>query len=352
MRVALDATPLTLTSGGLRRYTDQLARALAEEYPHDVFTMLSDQAFDLDEPKPANLRCGPPPHTRFERRWWTFGVSAAVRRVRAEVFHGTNFEVPYLNFRPSVLTLHDLSPWKNPEWHHGADRVGSRTPRLLRFGIATMVITPSESIRSAAIQFFDLAPERVAAIPLGGAMLPKTDAAFEHPRPYFLFVGTLEPRKNLTFLIEAWRSMRRLHDADLLLAGRRREDGPVFPEEAGLLVLGEVSDAQLSALYRGAVALIYPSLYEGFGLPVLEAMQHGAAAVVSGDAALLELAGDAAIRIDSIRELALAMSALFSKPELRAAHQEKSRRRAAQFSWRECARRTHAVYGEAIARFG
>jgi glycosyltransferase involved in cell wall biosynthesis len=171
-------------------------------------------------------------------------------------------------------------------------------------------------------------------------------------RPYFLFAGTLEPRKNLEMLLDAWRSLRGTCEVDLVLAGRRRDDGPVFRDEPGLRILGEVTDAELTALYRDALAFIYPSHYEGFGLPVLEAMQWGTVVIVSGDPALLEVGGDAAIRADSSRDLALVMRALISQPALVAVHRAKSLARARNFSWRDTARATRAVYGEAIARFG
>lgn len=351
MRVALDATPLSLSSGGLRRYTEELSRALAAEFPRDVFTLISDQDFDLPLASP-NLRQGPLPHTRIECRWWTVGASIAMRRLHAEVFHGVNFEVPYLNLRPSVLTLHDLSPWKNSAWHTDAERVRSRAPWLLRLGIATMAITPSEAIRREAIDFFGIAPDRIVAVPLAPFALTSPSSAHSSDAPYFLFVGTLEPRKNLELLVEAWRAVRVSHAIDLVLAGRRRTDGPTFPNEPGLRILGEVSDDQLAVLYAQAIALVYPSHYEGFGLPVLEAMQAGAAVIVSNDPALLEVGGDAALRAGSARDLAQAMLALITQPDLRAQHREKSLRRAAQFSWRETARQTHAVYREATARFG
>ena len=352
MRVALDATPLTLSSGGLRRYTEQLSLALAREFPEDVYSLISDQAFDRPRPHLANLRQGSLPRTRVECRWWLFGASVAMRRTHAEVFHGTNFEVPYLNLRPSVITLHDLSPWKESAWHVNAARVRARAPWLFRLGIATMVLTPSDAIRSEAIQHFGLAPERVIAVPLGPADLPSADGAKTRDRAFFLFAGTVEPRKNLEMLIETWRSVRARYDVDLVLAGKRREDGPVFAEEAGLHVLGEVSDTELAGLYRDALALVYPSHYEGFGLPVLEAMQCGAAVIVSADPALKELGGSATLIASSAAEFSAAMRALITQPELAAEHRARSVRRASQFTWRETARRTRAVYGEAIARFG
>jgi glycosyltransferase involved in cell wall biosynthesis len=275
-----------------------------------------------------------------------------MRRLHAQLFHGVNFEVPYLNLRPSVLTLHDLSPWRNPAWHSGADRVRTRAPWLLRLGLATMAITPSEAIRREAIDFFGIAPDRIAAIPLA-PFLPQIPAPpTETISPYFLFAGTLEPRKNLHSLVDAWRAIRANHPIDLVLAGRRRADGPVFHDEPGLRILGEVTDHELASLYSQALAFVYPSHYEGFGLPVLEAMQCGAVVIVSNDPALIEVSGGAALRADSTRDLAQAMRALIAQPDLRARHREKSLRRAAAFSWRETARRTHAVYQEALARFG
>lgn len=275
-----------------------------------------------------------------------------MRRAHSQVFHGTNFEVPYLNARPSVLTLHDLSPWRDAAWHTGAERVRRRAPWLLRLGIATMVITPSEAIRREAIRSFGLAPERVAATPLGPPRTSPPPAAAPPGRAFFLFVGTLEPRKNIPLLIEAWRAVRFHCDVDLVLAGRLRADAPAIASEPGLDFRGEVTDGELLDLYRDATAFIYPSHYEGFGLPVLEAMHCGAPVITSSDPALVEVSGDAGIRADTVQELAAAMRALFESPAFRADRRNESRRRAAGFSWAAAARQTRAVYLEAIARFG
>ncbi len=120
MIAALDATPLTLTSGGLVRYVSELSLALAREYSGDTFALLSDQAFSLPAGAPTNLTGGL--HTPSGKRWWLNGVRQAITAAGAQVFHGTNFEVPYLGNTPAILTIHDLSPWREPEWHSNADR--------------------------------------------------------------------------------------------------------------------------------------------------------------------------------------------------------------------------------------
>jgi len=167
--------------------------------------------------------------------------------------------------------------------------------------------------------------------------------------PYFLFVGTLEPRKNLQSLVEAWREVRRHHAVDLVLAGRRRPDAPAIAEEPGLRPIGEVTDEQLPELYSGAIALVYPSLYEGFGLPVLEAMQCGAAVIASS--AVVEAAGGAAVYADEPAALAQAMRQAIENPDWLSERRALSLARAREFTWERTAHLTRDVYEEAWRRF-
>ena len=323
MRVALDAEPLTLTSGGLKRYVEELTKALRAEYPEDDYLYL------------------PEPRSFLERRWWLYGAERACAKAAVDVFHGTNFSIPFFTKRPTVLTLHDLSPWRDAKWHGSAaaGRIRRRTPYLLPR--ATHIITPSEAIRAEAMTRFRISGHRITAIPL---------AASRHFRPqpervpsYFLFVGTLEPRKGLAMLLEAWRATGKT--IPLRIAGRVRADFPPIAAERNLELLGEVPDAALPALYTNAVAVIYPSEYEGFGLPVLEAMQCGANVITSCDAALMELTGDVALHVGTVRELHAALSANCETTARRSA----AMARAAEYSWKLTAQRTHAIY-EAVAR--
>jgi len=349
MRVAIEAASLSLTSGGLARYTSELSLALARCFPDDEFVLISDQPFRMPDAAPPNLTRGGGPRNAVERRWWLWGIAREMARLGADLVHGPDFAVPYFRPRPSVMTVHDLSPWMDPQWHHAAQRVMRRTPVLLELGIATMIVTPGESVRKQAMERFRLRPERIVAVPEAAPSWMKPVAAAPASKPYFLFVGTLEPRKNLPALLDAWRAVRRDHDIDLVIAGRRRADFPAIAGEPGLQLLGEVTDSELPPLYSGALAFVYPSLYEGFGLPVLEAMQCGACVIASH--AVREAAGHAAIYADTADELASAMSAIAEDPARSADWRARSLGRAREFSWDKTARMTYDVYREAQRRF-
>ena len=353
MRIALDATPLTVTTGGVKRYTAELARALAETFPADQIYLLSDQQFENPAPDLPNVRRGRGPRNVMERRWWLWGLQGELSRLNIEVFHGTDFSVPYLPVRPSVMTLHDLSPWLDPNWHSAADRIRKRTPVLLRLGLVTMIIVPSEAVRRQAIDRFRLRPDRVVAIPLAVPGFFRPAETDRSARRYFLYVGTLEPRKNVELLIESWRAVRQKHAVDLKLVGRRREDFPEMPPEPGLEFLGPLPDAELPALYSGALACVYPSHYEGFGLPVLEAMQCGAAVIASRDAAISETAGGAALQLDAgdRRAWTEALSTAVTEPDRMSELRQKGLKRASEFSWKRTASLTREVYSEAARRF-
>ena len=352
--IALDATPLTVSTGGVGRYTLELARALASGYPDDQYWLLSDQTLPAALPQiPSNLHTGTRPRNPAERKWWLWGLEREMQRHGVELFHGTDYSVPYVPLRPSVMTVHDLSPWLDPAWQPDASRVRRRTPRLLRMGLATMVITPTEAIRHAAIERFALQPDRVVAVPLAAGELFRPASPASGNVPYFLFVGTLEPRKNIARLIDAWRDVRTAHNIDLVLVGRTRADFPVIQEEPGLRVLGEVPDSDLPNLYSGALACVYPSLYEGFGLPVLEAMQCGALVIASRDPAILEVSQGAALHVDArdTPALAEAMRAVAADPRQFADLRQKALDRASQFTWQHTARRTREVYDAAARIF-
>ena len=181
-------------------------------------------------------------------------MAREMSRLGADVVHGPDFAVPYMPRRPSVMTLHDLSPWLDPAWHHGAGRVMRRTPVLLKMGLATMMVTPGE--RGAQAGHRAVSAQPGARCGGAGSRRALWFAPRGKPRPaapYFLFVGTLEPRKNLPLLVEAWREVRRAHPVDLVVAGRRRADCAADCRGTGLRMSGEVPDAAVAgALFRRA----------------------------------------------------------------------------------------------------
>lgn len=328
LKIALDATPLSVRTGGVRRYTEELACALARRHPRDAYFLVSDQEFALHSELPNLIECWPP-RGAWTRRWWSIGLARELRRLEVDVFHGTDFAVPYVPLRPTVMTIHDCSPWREESREATSERVQRRTPTLLRFGLATMVITPSEAVRGEVMQRFGIPSSKIVAIPLAAAPHFRPAKVESDDAQYFLYVGALGPRKNVEVIEEAAREL----GIELVIPAR----------------LGFVAEDSLAALYAGAVAVLYPSLYEGFGLPVLEAMQCGAVVIASNDPAITEVGGGAIVQVDAtdrnawIVAMRSALEGGAEYDELRA----KAVERAGRFSWDRTAALTREVYDEA-----
>ncbi|MCC7342455.1 MAG: glycosyltransferase family 4 protein [Bryobacterales bacterium] len=354
MRILLDGGPLTVATGGIRRYVEELSVALASQAPGDEIHVAADRPIGGGE---RIVRAGVHVHAEFregwERRWWLFGLPRLCNQLNAAVFHGTDFAVPLRHRVPAVVTIHDLSPWIHPEWQPAAQRIRRRLPWMLRLGFADQVITVSKAMRREILGTFRISSDRVHAIPLAAdeRFRPVTPPA--RPEPYFLFVGTLEPRKNLWALVEAWRPVFSATGIPLKIAGRRREDFTPPPLEPGLEYSGAIPDEALPALYSGALAVVYPSGYEGFGLPVLEAMQCGAPVIVGKAPALSELVADDGIVVDAERgdSLQAALRRIAGDAAFQREWAMRGLRRAGAFTWQKTARATREVYREAVKRF-
>jgi len=309
--LALDSTPLSAAPGGIARYTAQLRDALRACFPGDHVLELTDQNASL-----SPLR----------RQWWSVGLPLALRDQRVDVFHGVDFAVPYVPVCATVMTIHDLSPWR-PEFRAATSpRVRRRTPWLLKLNLVTLVITPTEAVRREVIEHFRLPPDRVCATPLGVTLAPTG----EGKQDFVLAVGA-GARKNLDTARRAAEGLAPLRIVDR-----------------------NVSDAELASLYTRARALLMPSLYEGFGLPALEAMACGTPVLASRDAALREVCGGAAEHIDAgdVASWREALQALLANPARATALTEAGLRHARAFTWERTARLTRAVYEEARRRHG
>jgi glycosyltransferase involved in cell wall biosynthesis len=315
MRVGLDTSPLVQTQAGTARY---------------VRGLLAQNDYE-------RLSWGGPgrPATLVRDLWWyPHGLPHRARGL--EVLHCPTFRGPVRSSVPVVVTVHDLAVLRHPGTFNPWTRHYSRlaVPSVAR--AARRLIAVSEFTRGEIVELLGVPDERIRVIPnaVDDAFAAEGPAA---PGDYVLAVGTLEPRKNLG---AAQRAAQRL-GVELRVVGAQGWGGV---EVNGWL--GRVSDEELAALYRGARCLVYPSLYEGFGIPVLEAMACGTPVVTSAGGATEEVAGGAAVLVDPHDPAAIAAGieeASKSRDELRARGLD----RAAQFSWRRVAAETRAVYEEA-----
>ncbi len=277
------------------------------------------------------------------------------------LYHETGFFPPDIGGSlPVVQTVYDLS-LRRYAHTHPRDRVCYYEffiKRRLRH--ATHLLAISEYVRQEILDEFKLPLEMVTTVPLAPdpRFSPRPEAQVAAvldrlgvPSPYILFAGTLEPRKNLKLLIDALPLMR--HDIPLVLAGWSGWGDKAWLErldEAGLarrvILSGYVDDEELTCLYSGATALVYPSLYEGFGLPVLEAMACGCPVVCSRTSCLPETAGEAALLVDphDPEELAGILDRLVESETVRQSLREQGLARAALFTWEKTARQTLAVF--------
>jgi glycosyltransferase involved in cell wall biosynthesis len=380
MIIGLDAIPLTETKTGVGHYTFELARALAAASPADEFELIYPSRYapielraDDGAALPKSLRA-----TRVEvgaagRHWWSIGLPHHLRRGRVRLFHGTNYDVPLWGGRPSVLTVHDLSPFVRPETMlaRGARRLRRRLPLMARR--AAHVITPTEFVRREACELLKLPPSKVTAVPEAPRAIfrPLDPAGSRAPlsrlgvnNDFVLAVGTIEPRKNLATLVRAFgliaKDAAAPADLSLVLAGRAGWLHEDFLKKVAssalrqrILFTGYVTDEELRALYSSCRAFVYPSLYEGFGLPPLEAMACGAPVVASRVGAHLEVLGEESALLfppEDANSLADALGRLLTDEGARRRLSARGRERAAQFTWERTARETLSVYEETLKR--
>lgn len=284
-----------------------------------------------------------------------------------DLFHAPDFVVPPTLRRPSLLTIHDLAFLRVPECAYPTLRVYLERVVPRAAARATKIIAVSENTRRDVIDLFAVDPDKVVTIPEGVdpsfRPLPETEygAPLERlgvERPFVLAVGTLEPRKNYVRLLEAFKVVHdRFSDLVLVIAGAPGWlYDPIYQRLAELklnehVIFTTPKDADLVALYNAAQVFVYPSLYEGFGLPPLEALACGAPVACSKAASLPEVVGDAAVQFNplSVEEIAHALCLLLDDGSLRSDLRRRGPARAAQYSWPEAARKTADLYRQMAA---
>jgi alpha-1,3-rhamnosyl/mannosyltransferase len=373
VRVAIDAFLLLSPATGIARYIRELAAALmampAMEIHLQYGLRWSRELRAAPVPrigwlKAAFKRTVPAPYEVLRAlRQAAFSAGAARRRI--ELYHAPAF-VPLDFAGPTVITVHDLSFLRYPQ-AHAAAMVRSLERRLPQaIAASRLVLVDSEFVRGEVLAAYAVPPEKVVTAHLGvgpsfGPMTEDATRGVLEPRGlrhgrYVLSVGTLEPRKNLTGALEAYAMLPADVRAGFPLAVAGMAGwgtGELHARLTGdVRWLGYVPDAALPALYAGAAAFLYPSIYEGFGLPVLEAFASGVPVITSDRSSLKELAEGYAATLDP-HDHAAASAALreaLERPPGVLARVERARDWSRRFTWQRCAERTLSVYRRAMGR--
>ena len=361
-RVLIDARPLQGPSGarGIGSYLRGLLSGLLELGFDRHVALLIDGRLAAPE-VPAGAFVANAIRPRYSGRLGlveeAVTLGAGLERIRPALYHATTLALPGRSPVPVLVTLHDLIPWAVG----GRGMWGERSrwwlgKRLLRR--ADRVLAVSEHVASDARRLAGVSPDRLQVVPEGVApgFRPAPGAATRVAQrhgltgPYLFYVGALDTRKSPAGLLRAWHAARTAGaDVELVLAGSPGKQAPA--ELPGARRLGHVDHAALVDLYSAAACLVFPSRYEGFGLPLLEAMACGCPVVASNATAIPQTAGDAAILVDptSVAALAAAMARVVGDPELARRMSVDGRAQAARFSWTRTAELTRGVYQEAVA---
>ena len=373
MRIGIDGRYIQNHFPGIGRYTYSLISALAPLATDDTLVVLHNPALPNSRYDLAALaqhhnvelvRLDVPTFSLVEQ----LRLPSLISDLACNIFHSPYYVKPYCLPLPSILTLYDVIPTHYPAYYSRHARPLIRLLKRLALRSAAHCLAISETTKGDFVREYGVSPERITAIPLAAdgrfrpaepAAIADVQARYHLPPRYVLYLGINKPHKNLARLVEAWALIRKQgarsseQDTTLVLGGR---EDPRYPqarqrvEEMGLeekvQFLGDVAEADLPPLYSGAAAFVFASLYEGFGLPVLEAMACGVPVACSNTSSLPEIVGDAALTFDptNVEAIAGAMSRLLDDAELRAELRQLGLKRARHFTWTETARRTLEVY--------
>jgi len=349
MRIGIDGYPLTREKTGVGHYTRELAAALTAQSPNDRFEIVTPSG---------------------GRGWWLFGLPRYCKQASLDLFHGTNFNIPLWGPCPSVLTIHDLSLLLYPETHeqHLVRRARVTLPLMARKAAA--VITPCEAVKREVCEVLKVRPDRVSAIPEAArAVFHHVSALEAEPvrqrfgidEEFILFVGTVEPRKNLINLLRAVDELLRTTSLrfQLVVAGAEgwltsdvHEYLNSHDLDGRVIFTGYLHDEELRALYSTCRVFVYPSLYEGFGLPLLEAMACGAPVVTSNVPGIVETVGNVAPLISpaDFKDLASGIAGLLQDEVEREKRSAAGIEHAKRFSWEKTASETLELYRAVINR--
>lgn len=350
MRIAIDASRSTVARPtGTEHYSRELIRTLLQlDSDHDFHLFFRDTPAAALFPGARATRHVIP----FPRLWTHLRFATALPALKPDVTFVPAHTLPLFMPGPAVVTVHDLGYRHFPQAHPPLARHYLELTTRHSARRAGIVLAVSQATADDLCRFHGTARQKIRVIFPGVSRLHVGDlAAVRHkyalPARYFLFCGTLQPRKNLPTIVAAWQRWRAANpheDAELVLAGGRGWlfDEREFAQLEGVHLPGYIDDDDRGALYAGALALLFPSLHEGFGFPVLEAMHCGTPVITSDSSSLPELAGDAALLVDpgDVRAIARQMTRLLKDRALRRRLVRAGQARAAGFTWERAARQT------------
>jgi glycosyltransferase involved in cell wall biosynthesis len=369
MRIGIDARLLSEDLTGIGRYTSELSRCLVrkdDEYFFYSPTPMLPNALESDGTR-VHFRAAHCRRRISKMLWSQTALPLWAKTDRLDVFWGTTHRLP--QFLPKsiakVVTIHDLV------WKHAGDTMRplsqSLDSRLMPQAIklADLIIAVSKNTAEEINAEFPAARNKVRVVYPGVTIFRQESnfsslSSFGIVRPYFLFVGTLEPRKNLRRLLQAFSRLpvESRSQVQCVIAGGRGWGGvdvktlvKEFGLEKDVISVGFVSDSQLVTLYSNARFLAMPSIYEGFGLPILEAMSFGTPVLASQTSAMPEVVGDAGLLIDpfNVNDISANLHLLLHNDAVRSQLAEQTRKNAARFSWIKAANETMSVFKEAVA---
>jgi glycosyltransferase involved in cell wall biosynthesis len=374
VHVTIDYTPAVRQRAGIGRYTRGLVSALAEIDQESQYTLFCAGARPPRATWPANFstHVSGIPAAWLTLAWHRLHLPLTAERVAGDcdVFHSPDFTLPPLRKARGVVTVHDLSFLRLPQCADPGLRAYLERAVPTAVAKAHRVLADSMSTRDDLIELLSVPPEKISVVPAGveswfqrvrdSAKLAEARALYNLPEWFILSVGTLEPRKNFVRLISAYAQLRRQTGLPhaLVIAGR---PGWMYREiydqvtaqglDEHVRFPGFVADEDLPALYTLADLMVFPSLYEGFGIPPLEAMACGTPAVVGNNSSLPEAVGNAALLVDAedIEGLADAMARVLGNTDLRAGLVEMGLSQAARFTWQEAASKLVTAYKLALA---
>lgn len=350
MRIALDTQSTLDQKTGIGHYTDNLLATLQRvDHEHEF----------------VSLNWGQVPTMRIDRRlrWQQIELPRHAKSANAQILHVTGFDAPRFKPCPVVLTVHDLIGALFPKQFPPIARFywGWWLPHSVRW--ADAIITDSENTRHDIQRLTGISSNRVTVIPLGvdprffepntQQDLDDIQRSYDLPPEFLLYIGTLEPRKGLDTLLSAFSHLAADIDIDLVIVGKKGwATDPIFQQVTNLGLAsrihftGYVPDDDLPALYRAADLFVFPSRYEGFGLPPLEAMACSTPVICSNASSLPEVVGDSAITVppDDVIALTHAIRDVLANPEIQVELKKRGLKRASLFTWDETARKTVKVY--------